>query len=658
LDVEPSSAELESPEELREVILAQRRDLDTLRRETADVALLTDALDALLQIDGDEDPFTGVFAILDRVFSFSHALVLAELGEQGSPLKCIVATDPALVQSEWRVGRFFEKVLEGRITATVSSRALDDWPVAATSASLSPDQAALFLPLAARDRRALMMLTREQDEPGFDRRDIALARKFSLLASHAFAARHANRSESERKRLHRLTDELRAAQEMLAHRANYDVLTGLPNRAFLEDHVARALRDAADSHRLALAFIDLDGFKQVNDLYGHGVGDGLLTAVAERIRGQIRDTDMLARISGDEFVLLVNPVGDPAMLHAIIERLVRGLKESFSIDGVRLMLSASVGVAVYPDDGADYGELRRNADMAMYSAKTTIKGSAVYFDADLGRAASARTELEQVLRRAVRERSFRSVLQPKVDLHTMEITGFEALARRVGDDGELRPPSEFITVATQLGLLDEITNIVVDDVLDRLPALDACFGGHTSISINVSPTQATDPTGMRGFLSRLAEGAHPDRFVLELTEDTFLQAGVFQEHVLPLFREFGVRASIDDFGAGYASLSTLLNITAHELKIDRAFITNVHERPRSQVIVQAVELACGQLGTTLVAEGVETASELEYLLWATSLQMAQGYLFARPMVAEQLIARHASITQHLQSLGRYTARAA
>jgi predicted signal transduction protein with EAL and GGDEF domain len=314
------------------------------------------------------------------------------------------------------------------------------------------------------------------------------------------------------------------------------------------------------------------------------------------------------------------------------------------------MLSASVGVAVYPEDGADYAELRRNADMAMYSAKTTTKGSAAYFDADLGRAVSERTELEQLVRRAVRERRFRAVVQPKVDLRTMENTGFEALARRVDDDGALFPPAEFIAVATQLGLLDEITAIVLDDVLADLPALDACFGDRTSISINVSATQATDPARMRTFLSRLAASGYADRFVLELTEDTFLHATVFEEQVLPLFREFDVRASIDDFGTGYASLSTLLEVTPNELKIDRAFITDVHERKRSQVILHAVAGACRQLGLAVVAEGVETERELEYLLSATAIQTAQGYLFAKPMPAEELIDQHAEIARRLRSL--------
>jgi diguanylate cyclase (GGDEF)-like protein len=650
LAAEPTAPGFESPEELREVILDQRRDLDTLRREADDAALMLDALGALLDLEHDEDPFAGVFAVLDPVFRFSHALVLSERGGPGTPLRCIVATDPALVGISWPGGRFFDKVLAGRVAATTTSAAAGDWPQAARDAGVCVEQPALCLPVGFRGRRGLMLLLRPLGDPGFDRRDVALARKLSLLASHAFARRLANRNEQERQRLHDLAEELKAAQALLAHRANYDQLTGLPNRAYFEDHMTHTLRAAAPHARVALAFIDLDGFKQVNDLYGHAVGDGLLTAVAERVRGQIRSSDMLARISGDEFVLLLDPVSDLEALDRIVTRILAALQETFTIDTTALMVSGSIGVAVYPEHGRSYEELRRNADLAMYSAKSTARGSAAYFDAELGRAAAGRTAFEQVLRRAVHDRRFRSVLQPKIDLRTMRVTGFEALARRVDDDGQLRAPAEFIGPATQLGLLAAITDIVLDEIIELLPRLDAAYGPDTTISINVSARRATDPDTMRAFLGRLADTGRPDRFVLELTEDALLHATVFQREIVPLFREFGVRVSIDDFGTGYASLTTLLDITAHELKIDRAFICGVHERPRSQVIVQALAAASRALGVAIVAEGVETPQELAYLLSATPIATAQGYLFSRPLPAEELIARRDELRARLAQL--------
>jgi len=473
-------------------------------------------------------------------------------------------------------------------------------------------------------------------------------RELLTLRTFASAVRTAARNASA----------LAVADETARDARTHDPLTGLPNRTYFAEHVTRTL-DGAGDRTIALAFIDLDGFKQVNDLYGHTSGDALLMAVADRIRDLIRSTDVLARISGDEFVLLVDPVESRAGLNAIVERLLAGLKEAFDIDGHTLLLSASIGVALYPDHGSTYAELRRNADTAMYHAKTTTKGSAAYFDAELGREASARTELEQVLRRAVRERRFRSVLQPIVDLRTLEVVGFEALARRVDDEGRLSPSAAFIGLADQLGLLDAISSIVIDDVLASLPALDAAFGPHTTVSLNVSAGQATDPATMRALLERLAATGAPSRFVLELTEDAFLSAGVFQAEIVPLVERYGVRASIDDFGTGYASLSTLLNITAHELKIDRMFVTDIHERARSQTLMEALAAATSKLGITVVAEGVETADELAYLRACTPVDLAQGYLFARPTPVEQLVAERAEIEARLRALrGGVAARAA
>src|SRR5690606_6140271 len=203
----------------------------------------------------------------------------------------------ALLDVRWEPDRFFAKVLAGRVTATLSNEVLAAWPPELAARGLAAAQPALYLPVRFRDRRALMMLLRPVDD-GFDRRHVALARKFSLLASHAFAARSANRTEHERQRLHQLTEELTAAQATLAHRANHDELTGLPNRRHLAEHVERAI--TGDGRPFALVFVDLDGFKQVNDLHGHQVGDALLRAVADRIRGEVRADDVVARLSGDE----------------------------------------------------------------------------------------------------------------------------------------------------------------------------------------------------------------------------------------------------------------------------------------------------------------------------------------------------------------------
>ncbi len=646
MDADEAHDDLASPEALREVIFTQRRELDARRDEARHANLLIDALDSLLDVSSETDPFTGVFAVLQPVFAFSHALVLAEDDTVGSPLRCIVSSVATLVGTACEPSPLLEKVLRGRITATLGNQPHPGWPVELDGAGLPAAHPALYLPVGFRDRRGLMVLVRPAGAEGFDRTDVDLARKFTLLASHAFAARVANGSERERRRLRDLTEELRAAQAMLSHRAYHDELTGLPNRALLEEHVVALLEAADASHRVALAFIDLDGFKQVNDVYGHDVGDGLLVEVAQRVRGQIRSTDVLARISGDEFVLLLDPI-DTVGLELMVERVLNGLKQSFVVQGVHLVVSASIGVAIFPDHGSTYEALRRNADLAMYSAKSHTRGTAALFDPALGRAADRRASFERELRQAVGDGRFRAVFQPKVDLATMAVTGFEALARRVDDDGRLHTPAEFIAAAGQLGLLDAITEILLDDVTAAMAGLDAVFGNATTVSVNVSARQATTPRTMRALLARLRQ---PERFIVEVTEDALLHAGIFRRDIVPLFDELGVRMSIDDFGTGYATLTTLLEVPAHELKVDRSFVAGIDDRPRAQVILQMLAAASRALGVQVVVEGVETAEELGYLTAANMFDAAQGYLFSRPELPEVLVDQHALLVARLGRL--------
>ena len=254
------------------MVVAQRREIDALRREAKDAGLLLDALAALLDDDARTDPFAGVFEVLKPMFGFSEAVVLAERDGPGSRLECVVSSPAHVAIADcdgWSPGQITDKVLGGGTSATLVGHCLS-----AEHPHLSGDQPALCLPLGVGERRGLMMLARPVDADGFDRSDVALGRKISLLASHALAHRAARGIERERRRLHDLTERLTEAQRELSYRANHDILTDLPNRAYLEEHVAEVLAERGEDDTLALAFIDLDGFKQVNDLYGHEVGDG------------------------------------------------------------------------------------------------------------------------------------------------------------------------------------------------------------------------------------------------------------------------------------------------------------------------------------------------------------------------------------------------
>lgn len=756
---------IESTEALREALLALRREHDVLKQTSAQAQQLLDALESLLGLDLEDDPFARVFASLRKVFSFSQAMMLAEREDRPSvdesTLECIVADPQTLVGSVWPVGPLFRKVMGGRVVATFSNAAVAEWRDA-QGLGLSDGQSALYVPVGVRERRGILVLLQKPGDAGFDRGHVTLARRFSVLASHALATHFATQSAAEGRRLLELTEQLQQSEQLarrnasllqevvnvlpigvavqdeegrlllvndaiavaldkpaheligqvpfdlrsadrensdrrrrhyqqhlasgversrersvtigarehtllitgkpvrihneslmlsaslditerkrfeeeLAHRAFHDQLTGLPNRALMHEIVDAALRvHSGGGGIFALAFIDLDNFKQVNDYYSHAIGDGLLKAVALRIGQSIRSGDTLARISGDEFLLLIDPLDSEAALPPLIDRVINALKQPFVIEGHEVMTSASMGASIYPLHGDSYESLRRSADNAMYRAKSHRKGSVSYFDMAMGNALTARMDLEQRLRVAIRERHFRVAFQPKVRLADGQVMGFEALIRWVDRDGTVHMPCDFIELAAELGLLDDITQFALDEVTREMPMLSARYGEHISISINVAARQAGDVHFMQSFADRLAASGLARRIVLELTEDALVATQRFQQQVLPRLRALGVRVSIDDFGTGYSSLSTLADITADEIKVDRAFITAIHERPRSQGILKAIESLCSALGIEVVAEGVETPEELAYLRKRTGILLAQGYHFARPLFAEQL----------------------
>jgi cyclic di-GMP phosphodiesterase Gmr len=423
------------------------------------------------------------------------------------------------------------------------------------------------------------------------------------------------------------------AEEELSRRAYFDELTRLPNRCLIQEHVERVL--ASSDGRFALAFLDIDDFKHINDYYSHAIGDALLAKVAQRIATNIRASDMLARISGDEFLLLLDPLESEAGLAVIVNHLLDLLKEPFYIEGFEIFTSASIGVSVYPEHGRDYETLSRNADSAMYQVKSGTKGGAAIFDLEIDQAVSARTELEQRLRLAVRDCRFRCAFQPKVDIHTQEVVGVEALIRLLDEDGVIQAPSSFVGLAVELGLIDDLTHLVLSQTVESLDLLNDAFGSQASISINVAAKQASDVDFMRSFVETLKGTDCAERFMVEVTEDAFIAKSRFQMQVLPMLRAIGVRVSIDDFGTGYSSLSALADITADEIKIDRSFITDIHERGRSQSVLKAIESLGNALGMTVIAEGVETPEELAYLRTMTGIRYAQGYYFAKPMFFEE-----------------------
>jgi diguanylate cyclase (GGDEF)-like protein/PAS domain S-box-containing protein len=432
-------------------------------------------------------------------------------------------------------------------------------------------------------------------------------------------------------------------ERQLLRRAHFDDLTGLPNRHHMQQHVERLLQGRDPSARLAMVFIDIDNFKHINDYYSHAVGDLMLVQIARRIRNRLRDGDMLARMSGDEFVLIIDPVEDEAHLQDTVTRMLQDLKQPFHVKAFEIFTSASIGVSLFPDHGTTYEALRRNADNAMYRAKHTARGTAVYFDAAMGRSIAARMEIEQRLRLAIRDRRFCCAFQPKIDIQSQDVVGFETLVRWRDDDGEIHPPGDFIQLAIELGLIDPITNFVLAEAVNSIERLDAAFGSGTTISINVASKQAGDLDFMGSFISTLKACGYANRIMLELTEDAFTAKSRFQTDVLPALREIGVRVSIDDFGTGYSSLSVLAEITADEVKVDRSFISDIHRRPRNQSVLRAIESLAQTLEMSIVAEGVESFEELVYLRTATRIRHAQGFFFSKPLYLDELISTRSEL---------------
>lgn len=430
--------------------------------------------------------------------------------------------------------------------------------------------------------------------------------------------------------------EQKAFEDQLFRSAYYDELTNLPTRRVIEHRVNHLLTREDNQEGFALAFLDVDNFKHINDYYGHAVGDALLVEITKRLGLDLRESDMLSRISGDEFLLLLNPVRSLPEVADYIHFMLQRLRAPFFIDQSEIFASTSVGVSLYPDHGRSYDVLRHNADIAMYRVKNNGKGTAVFFDDSMEREAAARMKVEQSLRLAILDKRFCCAFQTKVDIRTREIKGIEALVRLRDDEGVIQAPGTFINLAVELGLIDELTHLVLAEIVKSIDLINETFGRDTTISINVAAKQAGNPEFMRPFAQAIEATGFPTRFMVEVTEDAFVTKSHFQDDILPIFRKLGVGISIDDFGIGYSSLSALADITADEIKIDRSFITDIHKRPRSQGILRAIESLSEALGMTVIAEGIESHEELAYLQAATKIRYAQGFYFSKPIFLEEL----------------------
>jgi len=432
-----------------------------------------------------------------------------------------------------------------------------------------------------------------------------------------------------------LTRILETREQELKRQAFLDQLTGLPNRALFSDRALQALEQHRGSRRpLSLVFVDIDDFKVVNDTLGHPVGDELVIRVAERLRGAMRAGDTVARFGGDEFAVLVD---DGNAVH-VGSRVVQAMRMPFLLSGEELSIGASVGIAEVSADSRtpELGELFSSADIAMYAAKRAGKGQIALYDPSMVIPDAADLRYRPLLINAVKHGAIECVFQPIIALESGRVHSMEALARwRV--DGEVVAPDYFINLAGRLGLLPALTDLMLEKACGQLADWSARFGcADLQVGVNVPAGLMTDPEFPRRVAAVLQRhGLATDRLLLEITEDALLGEMVVAQQVADRLRRLGVHLWLDDFGTGYSSLLSLRQIALQAVKIDIAFVANIHTDPSAEQFLRAL-LALGRdLGLMVTAEGVEVPAQAE-ILRALGCQFAQGYLYARPAPEAEL----------------------
>jgi len=420
--------------------------------------------------------------------------------------------------------------------------------------------------------------------------------------------------------------ERKEAAERIAHLAFHDALTGLPNRAVFADQLARTVGQTGESEPVAVLCIDLDGFKAVNDVYGHPAGDALLIAAAQRLRSAVRGHELVARLGGDEFAVVQAGGRQPDHAGLLAGRILEALAEPFAIGVETVRISGSVGVALFPDDAADPQSLVKNADMALYRAKAEGRGTARFYEAAMDEALRRRRQLESDLRKAIGRGELSVHYQPLADLGSGSIIGFEALLRwrhpLLGDIG----PATFIPLAEESGLILKLGDWVLREACNEA----ARWTPALKLSVNLSPAQFSQGDLAAEVEKVLADtGLDPARLELEVTEGLLIKDAEKAIAVLERLKALGVQISMDDFGTGYSSLSYFRMFPFDKVKIDQSFIHDMIDNPQARAIIRSV-IGLGQgLGMPVVAEGVETAEQLDALR-AEGCDQVQGYLISRP----------------------------
>jgi diguanylate cyclase (GGDEF)-like protein len=438
------------------------------------------------------------------------------------------------------------------------------------------------------------------------------------------------------RRLEEEIAERESAERELAFLVNHDGLTGLPNRSGTTEYLAEMIELHGDQQgQLAVLFLDLDQFKDINDSLGHQLGDQLLCEVPRRLTGVLRDRDFVGRHGGDEFLICVERA-NREQVEQLAGNILRALDGGFDVEDHRLFISASIGIAYYPESGRSVSELIQNADTALFKAKNAGRNQFAVFTREMLAQAQHRLNLSRDIRHAMEDGDFRVVYQPIIDVESQRLRGVETLLRWDHQDGYSVPPQEFIRVAEETGIIGRLGQFALDHALADYARWKPLSDDLPWLGVNVSGAQIYEA----GFAEQLSVLLHqyrvePERLHLEITEEVLIENLSRNRRMLHKLNEIGMRIVVDDFGVGYSSLSYLKNFPISVVKIDRGFVRDIVSDPEDQAITRTICSLARDLGMQTVAEGVECRDQLE-LLSGYGCSFAQGFLFARPVEADEI----------------------
>jgi len=443
--------------------------------------------------------------------------------------------------------------------------------------------------------------------------------------------------------------ERKRSEEDIYRMAYYDVLTNLPNRLLFIDRLKQAIGLAERYKRqVAVMFLDLDNFKRINDTFGHHMGDHLLENIAERLKNCMRKCDSLtrqnvddsvdtiARLGGDEFTIILTEIKHTEDAAKVAQRILDSLLQQFVLNSYEIFITASIGIAVYPHDGLDMDSILKNADAAMYHAKTEGKNNYQYYKKSMNSSALERLTMENALRKALEQQEFILYYQPQIDISKGEIVGMEALIRWQRADQTVVSPADFIPIAEESGLIIPISNWVLHTACEQSKAWQAAGFSNIPVSVNISSLQFQQKNFIHTIVQALRKtGINPGDMILEITESTIMQNTDTAFAALYELSRMGLRFTIDDFGIGYSSLSYLKRIPLYSIKIDRSFVRGLNTNSDDEAISKAIISMAHTLKLRVIAEGVETEQQLTFLR-EHGCDEIQGFLFSRPLPAEEI----------------------